>query len=263
MLFDLAENACKNFDNYVSLGYFCEVATDLEKIGLRNTSSPFDWCISQFQSIIRLIEDRFDAFLDRENMAQSIQNRNIYMDQKNSIFFFHDFSQYKPCDVQYETVKEKYTRRISRFLERIQSPTLFVRYISNEIRDDSGKSVELQWIEDHAEDINRTIKKYNAQNSIVFIGDENTNSNRIKIYHVKINENDVVSRSPIFSNKELFPIISQYHVEGQEHNKALYAAKAKKKNSVYTKIKKKIIWLSNELFRKKYNYTSQYDIPNK
>lgn len=34
------------YQNYISLGYFCGVAQDLEKLGLRNTSSPFDWCIT-------------------------------------------------------------------------------------------------------------------------------------------------------------------------------------------------------------------------
>ena len=40
------------FKNYISLGYFCEVAKDLERLGLRNQSSPFDWVISYFPKVI-------------------------------------------------------------------------------------------------------------------------------------------------------------------------------------------------------------------
>ena len=44
------------FKNYISLGYFCEVAKDLEKLGLRNQSSPFDWVISYFPNVINAID---------------------------------------------------------------------------------------------------------------------------------------------------------------------------------------------------------------
>ncbi len=44
------------FKNYISLGYFCEVAKDLERLGLRNQSSPFDWVISYFPKVIYAID---------------------------------------------------------------------------------------------------------------------------------------------------------------------------------------------------------------
>lgn len=37
--------------NYISLGYFCSIAMDLEKLGLRNESLPFDWVISDFEGV--------------------------------------------------------------------------------------------------------------------------------------------------------------------------------------------------------------------
>lgn len=48
----------KNYKNYISLGYFCEVAQDLEKLGLRNQSSPFDWCITYFPNVIDAIDKK-------------------------------------------------------------------------------------------------------------------------------------------------------------------------------------------------------------
>lgn len=41
-----------NYTNYISLGYFCGVAQDLEKLGLRSYSAPFDWGISSFAGVI-------------------------------------------------------------------------------------------------------------------------------------------------------------------------------------------------------------------
>ena len=48
-----------NYSNFISLGYFCGVAEDLERIGLRSFSSPFDWLITDFKGVIKLIENRF------------------------------------------------------------------------------------------------------------------------------------------------------------------------------------------------------------
>ena len=54
----------KEYTNYVSLGYFCSIAQDLEKLGLRNFSSPFDWGISSFSDVISAIDNKFDNFMD-------------------------------------------------------------------------------------------------------------------------------------------------------------------------------------------------------
>lgn len=38
----------KKYENFISLGYFCSVALELQRLGLRSCSSPFDWCISEW-----------------------------------------------------------------------------------------------------------------------------------------------------------------------------------------------------------------------
>ena len=106
-----------NYTNYISLGYFCEVAQDLEKLGLRNASSPFDWGISYFANVIDAIDKRFDGFLDYENLSQSAFDRSNYHEDKYHFYFFHDFDKYKSLDKQYQSVRDKYWRRINRFLE--------------------------------------------------------------------------------------------------------------------------------------------------
>lgn len=253
----------KKYNNFISLGYFCEVAEDLEKLGLRNTSSPFDWCITDFKMNIKLIENEFDNFMNIENLSQSRRNRNIYMDTVYNDFFFHDFSKYETLANQYPQVKAKYDRRIRRFLTNIKKPTLFIRYISNEKKNSEGRSIEVEWIENNIDYISRVLKKYNSQNEIVYIGDYDTNSDIVKIYHVQIDKNDLVSRSPIINNEKLLPIIANFHIDGQTYNKNRYLKKENKKRSLITRIKKETRNKYCKLFKKVYIHSKEYDIEGK
>ena len=251
------------FKNFISLGYFCEVAEDLEKMGLRNTSSPFDWCITDFSKNIELIENRFEGFMNYDNLAQSIDDRNHYEDTRYHDFFFHDFTKYKPLSQQYDVVKAKYDRRIKRFLKNIESPTLFIRYISNEEKNFSGRSIELEWIENNKDYVDQVLKSYNPDNQIIFIGDLSTRSDKIKIYNVKVDKGDVVSRSPIYNNVELYPIMKKYRIENQDYNKARYMLKQKKKNSFTTKLFSRSVAIFNKLFKRVYHHSKSYDIEGK
>lgn len=250
----------ENFENFISLGYFCEVASDLEKLGLRNTSSPFDWCITDFQMNIKLIENHFEGFMNLNNLSQSSRNRNIYMDKKYKDFFFHDFSKYKSLANQYPSVKAKYDRRIKRFLSNIKQPTLFIRYISNEKKNKNEKSTELVWIEENQDYILKVLKRYNPKNEIIYIGDYDTKSEIIKIFHVQKDKNDAVSRKPIYNNRELYPIMKNMHIRGQKENIERFLKKEKAKKSFNTRSKKKVISIYNGLFKKTYKHTREYDI---
>ena len=115
----------KEYQNYISLGYFCGIAEDLEKIGLRSFSSPFDWILSSFPKVILALEKEFDNFLSYSNLSQSVELRDHYHDDYYDCYFFHDFDKYKSLKKQYQSVYDKYNRRISRFLSQIRKPTLF------------------------------------------------------------------------------------------------------------------------------------------
>ena len=39
----------KEYKHFISLGYFCSVAMELERFGLRSESGPFDWVISDMR----------------------------------------------------------------------------------------------------------------------------------------------------------------------------------------------------------------------
>lgn len=208
----------QKFKNFISLGYFCEVAKDLELLGLHNTSSPFDWVISDFEKNIILINNKFNNFMLKNNLEQSINDRNHYCDVKYNFYFFHDFSQFKSLDKQYDIVHEKYERRINRFFENITKPTLFVRYISDELKNSTGKAKELRYIEDNYDYIINTLKKYNSQNEIIFIANNEVTSSKVKIYNVTKDYNDIVSRHPIINSHELLNLFSKFQVPNQKNN---------------------------------------------
>ena len=102
------------YKNYISLGYFCNIASDLEELGFRNTSSPFDWEISVFEGVISAIDNRFNNFMNYEDLIQSEEYPSHYYDPNYQIWFFHDFNKYEPLKKQYIKVRNKYNRRITR-----------------------------------------------------------------------------------------------------------------------------------------------------
>ena len=242
----------KVFTNYISLGYFCEVAQDLGKLGLRNFSSPFDWGISSFPHVIEAIDNGFDGFLDYDNLSQSTSFPNYYHDDRYHFWFYHDFSMFTPLDVQYEDVKRKYWRRINRFLDAIKSPTLFIRYISSEEYDEFGRSLEVAWIEKNLDYILGVLQRHNPENEIVFIGDETVNSDIIRIYHVDRDKGDTVSRLPIYSNKELYSWLSSIDFSGKAENQKRYVQTLRR--TKYNKIKRKIDSLVLSKIKKPYTH---------
>ncbi len=245
----------KHYINYVSLGYFCEVAQDLEKLGLRNFSSPFDWGISKFEEVLKAINNNFEGFMEYENLVQDITKRERYYDTNYKYWSFHDFDKYLSLEKQYKKVKEKYRRRIERFLKNIKSPTLFVHYISSEEIDENGKSKEIKWIEENYNYIFETLKKFNTENDIVFIGDEKSCSDIVKVYHVSRDEGDVVCRTPIYSNSELLAKLQSAELVGKEENKKRYLEKDKKRNSFIYKTKKKTIKIFKKVFCATYKHS--------
>ena len=84
-----------SYKNYISLGFFCAIAEQLEDFGLRSFSSPFDWLISDLKSIISLIDNGFESFLNEKYLAQNQKERHHYKNVLYNIEFYHDFSSLK------------------------------------------------------------------------------------------------------------------------------------------------------------------------
>lgn len=223
------------FKNFISLGFFCSIATDLAKLGLRHASYPFDWTLSNFRSVISLIENHFDGFLNYENLSQDKDEPSYYYDCENKIWFYHDFSAYKPLKEQLSKVQEKYLRRISRFYKTISEPTLFIRYI------DSESDEEFLYIKKNYSSIIKVLKFFNPKNEIIFI----THKKQYILpncYYVEKPKDDSVNRNPLFADNELFMYFSNVD------NPRIY--KRKNAKTLILKIKKLIL----KLFKKPYRH---------
>jgi len=213
--------------HYISLGYFCSIAIELERLGLRAESAPFDWLISDFKGVLLAMEEHFADWLEYDFLVQNRANRAYYMNTKYHVQFYHDFDKYTPLAKQLPMVQDKYNRRIQRFYQTISEPTLFIRYISDEEKV-NGVSAELLWIEENYDSITSTLKSFHPQNEILFIANEGVASEKIKIYQVKKDENDVVSREPIRKDPALTALFQTFSVPEQETNLAIYQEKMKR-----------------------------------
>lgn len=151
----------EKYSQIVSLGKFCGVAMELERKGLRNASYPFDWLISDsFEKIVSLIKNNFYNFLIPDNLYQE-SDPSHYYDPMIDIHFFHDFKANLTLEKQIPKVRMKYKRRIERFYEQIQKPTLFIRYCSG-LEDE-------KYVKKHEREIFELITSFNSRNRILYV----------------------------------------------------------------------------------------------
>lgn len=196
------------FDNIVSLGYLCWPARDMERLGFRSRSGPFDWVISyEMEKVLELLENHFEGFLEYDNLYQNAEYPNIYKDVRYNIQFNHDFSERQSLENQLEAVQTKYKRRISRFYKDIQVPTLFIRYIISE--------EEKAYFEINYENVLNQLKSYNIRNELVLIAHEDIISSNINIYNVVRDIGISTTLYPIQKNAELYNYIANNYDESK------------------------------------------------
>jgi hypothetical protein len=124
------------YDAIFSLGHLCLASLQLKKNQLRPFSGVLDWMGSHsLPDVSQLLKNRFAGFMDFQNLAvRGYANEyNILVeDEVYKIFSNHDFAADKNTLTHlatYPEVKEKFSRRIQRFLEKMESSKriLFVR----------------------------------------------------------------------------------------------------------------------------------------
>lgn len=188
-----------DFSNFISLGYFCDVAEAIQRIGLRKQSYPFDWIISNdLNSLLLLIKNCFKDFLNYDVLLQSKTKKSIYKNAKYNVIFYHDFDEYLSLEKQLPKIQEKYKRRIDRFYNSIRQPTLFIRYIADE---EEARYISVNYFE-----LSKTLKGYNKQNEIIFLcnSDINTPSTLDNIlFKLNPDKGDIVCRNIIDGNSRL------------------------------------------------------------
>ena len=144
----------KQFENCMSLGNGCWLSNFMLRTGLSSFYNPFSWITStNFEAVLKIIDENFAGFLDKSNLHFG-NNYECY-DEKYDMIFYHDFCK------EYSDVKEKYDRRIKRFLDAEKKPTCFFRIVIYE--------KEVDYINNNQKYIQKVIKKYNQDNEIVFL----------------------------------------------------------------------------------------------
>lgn len=237
----------KSYAHYISLGHFCSVALELERMGLRSASYPFDWLITpDMRSVRRMIETDFEVFLNEDMLVRDAQKPSVYINRDTGFSFVHDFKRGSSLRDQLPAVKEKYARRIDRFFNDITEPTLFIRYISDQSTDDEGRFRDLVRSEEDYEDIIKLIRSYNPDNDILWIANDTVHSDVIPdIKTVPRDLNDTVARRPFDSLPELYRMLMEVDYPGREENLKIYREKEKRRKSLSNRIRNRISSLQN------------------
>lgn len=151
------------FDCYISLGPACPMASSMSKYGLRSFSGVFDWLItSDFKWVLHYIETDFKDFLLQENLERYDESPIHFRDKLSDVKFIHDTENFND---EYNKLKEKYNRRINRFLEKMKSTVCYLRSVRN--------NKELEYIQSNVGYIQCVIQKYNSNSEILFLFDNN------------------------------------------------------------------------------------------
>lgn len=148
------------FSNFVSLGTYCATAGSASKYGLRSWSGPFDWLITEdLKWVLYFIENDFEYFLEKEDLERWDGDPRAFKNKKSGFGFVHE-REYL-FEEQYDKIKEKYLRRIKKFLKETEKPTCFLRWVVF--------PEEIEYIRNNSKYIRKVIKKRNSSNEIIFL----------------------------------------------------------------------------------------------
>lgn len=103
---------------YISLGFDCEIALMLNKLGKRTCSLPFDWVIT-YGGVSEIIKNNFHCYLPMAKI-----NTTRYLNEKYSVLFIHNIFPRDCSAIQ---------KRAERFDEMLKStdPIIFIRKSHN------------------------------------------------------------------------------------------------------------------------------------
>lgn len=149
----------RQYENCISLGWFCGVASSMSRYGLRSHSGPFDWYFSDLESVLNLMETDFSDFMKRDNLFVNDDSPLVFRDRHYGFVCNHDIEY--DFETEYEKIYQKYIRRAEWFMQAIKKPTCFIRALRSE--------QEVLYIEENRQYIYDVVKKDNADNEIIFL----------------------------------------------------------------------------------------------
>ena len=236
----------KKFKHFISLGGNCYVVEDLIRLGLRDYAYPFDWCFStDFSGVISAIENEFSGFVEEEFLLQHKDSRARYYNEKYKFSFFHDFNKYLSLRKQIDDVRNKYNRRINRFLNDVCEPTLFIRYIIT--RND------IEYLRENYYEIEKVIKLKCPENEIIYITHyEELLPLSDKFYLIRKDEGDWISHTPLMKVQDFVDAVENSNYEKRNENLSFDGSKLIKKKKFSTE---KCL---RRLFKKEYIHNRVY-----
>lgn len=148
------------FSNFISLGSACLTASSMSKYGLRSWSGPFDWLVTDsLQWVLHYMENDFEDFLLRDNLERIDEYPKAFRDKVSGFVFHHDYEY--PFEEKYDELKQRYQKRIDRFISAVEKPTCFLRSVIS--------PNDIEYIAGEYQYINDVIRKKNSKSEIVFL----------------------------------------------------------------------------------------------
>lgn len=114
----------KTYDLILPIGCGCPTAISLEKCRMRFVSCPFDWIlIPSVTTAAELLTQRIEGLFELEDLVSEEENATcrVVTNRRWKWLSVHDFPKDKTLEEGREIVMQKFQRRISRLLERLDS----------------------------------------------------------------------------------------------------------------------------------------------
>ena len=147
------------FENCFSLGWSCDTASSLSRLGLRSEAGPFDWLVSDLPAVLSQIENGFADFMNRNDLEQIASCPGHFRDKKYGFQSAHDIK--RSYEDEIDAVIEGYRRRAAGFMQKCTRPTIFFRCII-----DNG---EVRFINENYSYAEQVVKRLNEKNQIVYV----------------------------------------------------------------------------------------------
>lgn len=121
----------KTYDFVFGLGRACACTQTLRKAGLQHLSLPWDWIAVDFDNTAPDLLDRVNIicndFKDWFNIEDFVYRgpvagpgKDHYHNNRSGVVFLHDFPKGVPLEESFPAIRDKYDRRVKRFVQLIK-----------------------------------------------------------------------------------------------------------------------------------------------
>lgn len=128
----------QKFNAVISLGQECQVAYQVQRKGLRKFSGPLDWFITPMPSLLTLLTNGFEGFMEFGNLQilSEAKGHYVVVDRRYDVQTLHDFNVNSTNSLifdEYLMLSQKLQKRIQRFYRHVETADslLFIRSIGS------------------------------------------------------------------------------------------------------------------------------------